>query len=247
MNNAKIYRDFLLLNFNLKGFLLWLFFFLTVSLSVKAQNEVLFAEEDSIVVEEMRLDVSLLDENVDTMRIEQLRDTMKNAILMPFFRPSPTTAVWRAAIFPGLGQIYNRKYWKLPIVYGGFMALTYAVSWNGKYYREYSVAYRDLMDNNPETNSYLNFLRPGVSESTYSKEWLQKTFKRKNDYYRRNRDLSIIGMLGVYLVSILDAYVDAQLYDFDISPDLSFHIEPTVIPRTHISNDMVGVRCSFNF
>lgn len=164
-----------------------------------------------------------------------------------YFKPDPNKAVWRAAIFPGLGQIYNRKYWKLPIVYGGFMALTYAIAWNGKYYRDYSIAYRDLMDTNPETNSFLNFLPPGSDSSSYPEEWLKSTFKRKNDYYRRNRDLSIIGMIGVYLISILDAYVDAQLYDFDISPDLSLHIEPAIIP-THLQrNNMVGLRCSFNF
>ncbi len=205
-----------------------------LSLQIKAQERTILASSEF----EAPIDTVVID-------VKEVNEVKIDTSL--FFKPCPNKALWRAAIFPGLGQIYNRKYWKLPIVYGGFMALTYAVTWNNKYYTDYSIAYRDLMDSNPETNSYLNFLPPGSDESSYSKEWLRSTFKRKNDYYRRSRDLSIIGMLGVYLVSILDAYVDAQLYDFDVSPDLSLHIEPTIVPQTQTNDNMVGLRLSFNF
>ena len=169
-----------------------------------------------------------------------------DSLIIDNFKPDPSTAAWRAVIFPGLGQIYNRKYWKLPLFYGGFMALTYAISWNNKYYKDYSVAYRDIMDDNPATRSYINFLPPGKKESEYDAAWLKSTFKRKNDYFRRSRDLSVIGMVGIYLLSVLDAYVDAQLYDFDISPDLSLRVEPTM-QRVSQYDNMIGFRCSFTY
>lgn len=169
-----------------------------------------------------------------------------DSLFIDNFKPDPSTAAWRAVIFPGLGQIYNRKYWKLPLFYGGFMALTYAISWNNKYYKDYSIAYRDIMDDNPATRSYINFLPPGKNESNYDAAWLKSTFKRKNDYFRRSRDLSVIGMVGIYLLSVLDAYVDAQLYDFDISPDLSLRVEPTIQATSRYEN-MIGFRCSFTY
>ncbi len=181
-----------------------------------------------------------------TYKPDSILTLPKDSLYFDSFNPDPSTAAWRAVIFPGLGQMYNRKYWKLPLFYGGFMALTYAITWNNKYYKDYSTAYRDIMDDNPATKSYLNFLPPGKKESDYDATWLKSTFKRKNDYFRRSRDLSVIGMVGIYLLSILDAYVDAQLYDFDISPDLSLRVEPTIEPVSRYEN-MIGFRCSFTY
>ncbi len=140
------------------------------------------------------------------------------------FKPNPTRAVIYSAIFPGLGQIYNRKYWKLPIVYGGFLGFSYAITWNGKYYTDYSNGYKDIMDEDPETNSWKNFLPYGVDPETVDKAWLTSVMKRRKDFYRRYRDLSIIGTVAMYALSMLDAYVDAQLFDFNISSDLSLRV-----------------------
>ena len=145
----------------------------------------------------------------------------------PTFSPDPMKAVWYAALFPGGGQIYNRKYWKLPLVYGGFLGLTYGYNWNNRYFKGYSNAYRDLVENNP-SKSYLDYLRPGYDVEA-NRTYLENAFKRKKDSYRRNRDLCVIGMIGVYLVAIVDAYVDASLYHFDITPDISMRVEPAVI------------------
>ncbi len=87
---------------------------------------------------------------------------------------------------PGGGQIYNRKYWKLPIIYGGFAGCAYALSWNGKMYKDYSQAYLDIMDSNPNTKSYEDLLPPN---STYNEEQLKNTLKRRKDMFRRYRDL----------------------------------------------------------
>lgn len=145
------------------------------------------------------------------------------------FNPSPARAVWLSALFPGLGQIYNRRYWKLPIVVGGFMGLGYATVWNGNQYTDYMQAYRDLLDSDPASKSYMDFFPPTVDESSLDQSWLERTFKYRKDYYRRNRDLCIICLVALYLVCMIDAYVDASMAHFDISPNLSMDIAPAVI------------------
>ena len=163
------------------------------------------------------------------------------------FIPDPTRAVWLSALFPGLGQIYNRRYWKLPIVIGGFMGLGYGASWNNTMLRDYTRAYTDFMDNDPNTNSYMDFFPPNTDESTLNKSWLERTLKSRKDYYRRNRDLCIISMVGVYLVAIVDAYVDASLTNFDISPDLSMHVAPALIHDNTSPFPALGLQLAFNF
>lgn len=161
------------------------------------------------------------------------------------FVPNPTKATWLAVVFPGGGQIYNRKYWKLPIIYGGFAGCAYALSWNGKMYKDYSQAYLDIMDSNPNTKSYEDLLPPNAN---YNEEQLKNTLKRRKDTFRRYRDLSIFAFIGVYIISIIDAYVDAELSNFDISPDLSMRVEPTVINNQFHSNQKsVGVQCVLRF
>ena len=135
------------------------------------------------------------------------------------YKPNPTKAIWYSALFPGLGQVYNRRYWKLPIVGASITAISYAISWNNKYYVAYTNAYRDYTDDNPDTESYLKLLPNG--STYYSSSNFTTILKNRQQIYRRYRDLSIIGAVGIYLFCILDAYVDAQLYDFDISSDLT--------------------------
>ena len=143
------------------------------------------------------------------------------------FNPSPNKALWYAALFPGGGQIYNRKYWKLPIIYGGLLGLIYGYSFNNKYFMTYSNAYRDLALNSPN-KSYMDFLPPGYDVEA-KRDYLEKTFKRKKNMYRTWRDYCLVGMIGVYLVSMVDAYVDASLYHFDVSTDLDADKNPTLM------------------
>lgn len=150
------------------------------------------------------------------------------------FNPEPQKAIWMAALFPGGGQIYNRKYWKLPIIYGGFLGLIYGYNWNQRYYKSYQNAYRDLMTDSPSA-SYLQFIARGYDEASKkaiisnNRTYFENAFKRKKDTYRNWRDYCVVGMLGVYLVSIVDAYVDASLYHFDVSPDLDAFNNPSVV------------------
>jgi len=171
------------------------------------------------------------------------------------FKPNPTKAVIYSAVLPGLGQIYNRKYWKVPIVYGGFMGFSYAVSWNNKNLQDCAEAYKDLTfdlkhyKDEPENwhQSWQNFLAAGVDPSTRFNENFRTQLKRWRDLYRRNRDFSIILTVGFYLICMADAYVDAQLFDFDISPDLSLRIEPVFSPGTNFSPRLYGLNCSIKF
>ena len=163
------------------------------------------------------------------------------------FNPDPNRAVWLSALCPGLGQLYNRRYWKLPIVVGAFMGLAYATDWNNSMLSDYTQGYRDLMDNDPSTKSYKNFYPPNTKEDSLDKTWLQKTFKSRKDFYRRNRDLCIISMVGVYLLAMVDAYVDASLAHFDISPDLSMEVFPTLIKDTGSAKPGLGVQWAINF
>ena len=168
------------------------------------------------------------------------------------WRPDPKRALWLALVIPGGGQIYNRKYWKLPLVYGGFIGCMYAMSWNNTMYKDYSQAYIDLMDNDPSTQSYNQFLHLGMKITTEAdKKRYQDIFRKRKDKYRRWRDLSFFVMLGVYALLVIDAYVDAELSVFDISDDLSLRVEPTIINNRSSSNPIdassVGLQCSLNF
>ena len=164
------------------------------------------------------------------------------------FNPSPTRAVWLSALVPGLGQVYNRRYWKLPIIIAGFMGLGYGTSWNNTQFNDYSRAYADLMDADPNTKSYMDFFPPTTSESDLDHDWLARTLKNRKNYYRRNRELCIIFMVGVYLLCMVDAYVDATMAHFDISPDLSLDIQPTVFPTPGQNNKpSMGLQWALNF
>ena len=165
--------------------------------------------------------------------------------------PNPQRALWLAMVIPGAGQIYNGKYWKLPLVYGGFMGCIYAMTWNNTMYKDYAQAYLDIMDDDPRTESYNSFLHLGKKIDKSNIEHYKTVFKKRKDKYRRWRDLSFFCLVGVYALSVIDAYVDAELSVFDISKDLSMKVRPTVIGNPLSDNPLyassLGVNCSVNF
>ena len=168
------------------------------------------------------------------------------------FKPNPTKAVLFSLV-PGMGQIYNRKYWKLPIVYGAFMGCLYAITWNNRNYQDYSDAYRDLVYDQtnkvPQEEWHQTWQNMSSRDPAdlYKDSNFQTTLKNRKDYYRRYRDLSIIITVGVYALSMIDAYVDAHLFDFDISPDLSLRMEPVYAPKTRYNASSYGINCSLKF
>ena len=151
-----------------------------------------------------------------------------------FWKPDPIRAVWLGALVPGLGQIYNRSYWKLPIVYGGFMGCAYAITWTNTRYEDYKNAYRDIyydiqdgtVSDNP-SKSYNAILPDGYTiERMGGASTYQTRLYEWQNSYRRYRDISILATVLVYALTLVDAYVDAQLFDFDISTDLSLNVSP---------------------
>lgn len=157
--------------------------------------------------------------------------------------PVPRRAVLLSMIIPGGGQIYNRKFWKLPVFYGGYLGCIYALTWNNQTYQDYMQAYLDIMDDDPETKSYMDFL-PSYYDVESNREWLSNVLKNRKDIYRRYRDISIFCFAGVYLLSIIDAYVDAELSHFDVSRDLSLHVNPGLLDTRTAS---LGINFSLTF
>jgi hypothetical protein len=225
---------------------------------VMAQNKISKVSNDSIDIMLARIDSLTRNDSVNMKQEEPVQSVMIDStrITKPkrdwtTWRPDPKRALWLALVLPGAGQIYNRKYWKLPIIYGGFIGCIYALTWNNMMYKDYSQAYLDIMDNDPYTASYNKFLHLGVEINSSNEARYKEIFKNRKDKYRRWRDMSIFVMIGVYALSVIDAYVDAELSAFDISKDLSLKVEPTVIPNHSGGNPLqaqsLGVNCTLNF
>ncbi len=151
-------------------------------------------------------------------------------------KPDAGKAVWLGAIIPGGGQIYNGSYWKLPIVYGAFMGCGYAISWTNNRCTNFKTAYLDLYNDvqagtvsEDPSKSYIAVIPSGYDLSRVggASTWMN-TLKNQQSIYRRYRDYSILAAVVVYALSLIDAYVDAQLFDYDISPDLSLRIDPQI-------------------
>ena len=162
---------------------------------------------------------------------------------------SPRKATIYSAILPGLGQVYNKKYWKVPLIYIGFGTIGYFINWNNENYQLFRTGYRHLTDDNPETQDYLKI--EAVRRNNYNLENqtefnnLKTALSKQQDYYRRNRDLLIISIVGFYGLNIIDASVDAHLFDFDISDDLTLKWEPTMM--NFDNNFVYCLNFRFNF
>lgn len=209
---------------------------------------------DSLRLLEERLKIENMEAPVDTAALVRKNDSIQKAMAAetkPRFIPNSNRAIWLALVIPGGGQIYNRKYWKLPIFYGGMMGCIYAMNWNNMMYKDYSQAYLDIMDDDPTTQSYNKFLHLGMQIDKSNEERYKRIFKSRKDKYRRWRDLSFFCLLGVYALSVIDAYVDAELSEFDISSDLSLRVEPAVMRVENGSNSLenaaLGLQCSIRF
>lgn len=236
---------------------------LVVSYEAQAQKAIPVAKSDTATVVPLMQPIEQpadtlvrnFSATIDTLSVASfvvdstfvVADSVGRAVQVNTFDPDGMRAVWMSALFPGLGQIYNRRYWKLPIVVGGFAGLIYATSWNGRMLADYQQAYLDIMDTDPTTNSYMNFFPPYYTEANIDKSWLTNVLKTRKDTYRHYRDYCIVGMVALYLVCILDAYVDAELYHFDMSPDLAMQVKPALIPVNITQRPAIGLQCAITF
>ena len=145
-------------------------------------------------------------------------------------------------ICPGAGQIYNKSYWRVPIVIGGLASTIYTIDWHNPGYKRFTTAYTLRADYEANPEKYPNG-SPDEFRGNYSPTFL----KNLKDSYRRNRDLCILLTAGIYLLQVMDAHVDAHLQDFDISDDLSMNVEPYIGCTAIDSQPAVGFNMSLNF
>ncbi|HEU5289509.1 MAG TPA: DUF5683 domain-containing protein [Cyclobacteriaceae bacterium] len=129
-------------------------------------------------------------------------------------RYDPRKAIMYAAVLPGLGQVYNKKYWKLPLVYGGFIGFGYGISVYHEAYTKYKADLFDVL----ESTDPLPVSPDGLNEAQ---------LRKQVDKMRRERDFMIILMAGMYLLQMVDAHVDAHLKEFDLNPNLHVRLQPT--------------------
>lgn len=209
------------------------------------------AEErgDTIVADFLRQTDSVFfqEDTISTDLIEVDDKDRDKLLLYSHFKPDPVKAIWLGAILPGYGQIVNKKYWKLPIVYGGFLGFAYAINWNSRQYSAYKNAYRDIIDTNPNTTSYMDVLPRGYTIASFGGEPTYTNYlKTRQDSFRYYRDLSVILSVVYYALVVVEAYVDAQLYDFDVSTELAKKVElsPIMIAPDAYTQTAWGVQLS---
>ncbi|MCG8311002.1 MAG: DUF5683 domain-containing protein [Cytophagales bacterium] len=156
--------------------------------------------------------------------IEIETDTLENR---------PGTAALYSAALPGLGQAYNKKYWKIPILYGGGLVIGYFIGYNHRLYKQYRDGLIALIDQDDRTEPF----DPRLGQNDY---------QRAVDYWRRNRDLLMIGAVVLYVAAIVDAHVDAHLELFTVEDDISLNLEPS-FDTTAMQTNLFGVSLKLRF
>ena len=201
-------------NFCYRLTILFLIIFIQTMVNGQIEEHVLI---DSLRADSARNDLKMIVEKRDTTFLVPV-DSLPSELVEENISKSeykPQRAWWYSAILPGMGQVYNGKAWKVPIIYTIFIGTLYMIDDNNYKYKVFKDAYKNYAVDGPPT------WQPQYSESQ---------LKDRKDYYRRNRDLSIIVAGLMYLMNIIDASVDANLMNFDISDDLTMSVHPDVEP-----------------
>ncbi len=204
---------------------------------------------DSLTVAVADSTNSYLSANADNVAAPSKNKKSRKRPSEEYWMPDPTKAMWLSLLLPGAGQIYNRSYWKVPLIYGLGVGSFYVVSFQGRMYKEYSAAYFSLVDNDPNTNDY-NPIFEGLGK--VDDGWKKTVLERKMNTYRRYRDMCIFASVLLYVANALDAFVDAHLYDFSISEDLSLNIRPEIKYDEHYATvtgnqQSLGLKFTLNF
>jgi len=170
---------------------------------------------------------------------QEVQSDEKSVVSVDTLKHLPKRATLLSTLLPGAGQIYNKKYWKVPVIYVVGGALVYSTIFNGQHYRGFRDAYNYLYEN------------PDHSLEGYEGYNLEQ-LKSIKDQYRKYRDLSVIGIALLYTLNIVDATVDGYLFDFDVSDDLSLRVEPNIMTKYNYegvlkASHQFGLKCTFNF
>lgn len=150
-----------------------------------------------------------------------MKDSVVVADTSSVIKHSPRKAVIMSAVLPGLGQVYNQKYWKVPIIYAAIGTLTYFIIDYNKKYNTYVNAYNDFVDTDTTTNSFLSVR--GYANFSADPSYYLKSYR---DFYRRWRDLDVLILAGVYVLNIIDANIDAHFFNFEIGDDITLNVKP---------------------
>lgn len=153
----------------------------------------------------------------------------------PKFIPNPSKSWKYSAILPGWGQAYNRSYWKIPVIYAGLGTVVYVYAFNNKQFHKWR-------------NAYIGKIDPAVPDE-YPNASVH-AIKNLMDNYRRYREYTVLAGVAVWVLNVLEAYVYAHLLNFDISEDLSFKIEPIVMPSNNFAgfaSNSLSLKLTFNF
>jgi len=167
-------------------------------------------------------------------KIKGMAQTSDSLFVLRSEKKSPQKASFYSAVLPGMGQVYNGKAWKVPIIYAGAAVLGYYYNFNNNKYQEYKDNYLRKLANDPNNPVDPKFRNASPERILYYM-----------NYWRRNRDLLVLSMVGLYLANIVDATVDAYLYDYNISPDLSLRISPMIEPFNPRAT--TGIKVSLRF
>ena len=190
----------------------------------------------------------LIRQNEATLAAASVKSDQQVSVPVKAFVPNPQRALWLALVAPGAGQIYNRKYWKLPIFYGGFLGCTYAFLWNQQMFMDYSQAYLDIMDDDPNTASYRNFFPPGYDIDSRLEQF-KSVFKNRKDRFS-----SLSRPLGVLLHRRVSAVGRRRVCGCTVvglrhRPDLSLRVAPALIETNNGPSTLpaMGLGATFTF
>lgn len=175
---------------------------------------------------------------VITAKSQEATDTIRSSVADSTLEKqhSPTKATLFSVALPGLGQIYNKKYWKVPVIYAGFGVMTYFIVTNAHEYNKYRQAYIQVA-NHDSTGNYFYL----------GQKYTEQNLISARDYYRRNLEVSVLLSFVWYVLNILDATVDANLYTYNIGNDLSLRVEPVLIPSFNSRNVTSGIKLCLKF
>lgn len=192
-------------------------------------SSVAFGQIDSLRPDSSKQDLKMIVQQKDTtllIPVDSLSEKfIENKVSKSSYKPK--RAWWYSAILPGMGQVYNGKAWKVPIIYTVFLGAFYMIDDNNFKYQVFKDAYKNYATDGPPV------WQPEISEAQ---------LKDRKNYFRRNRDLSIIVGGLMYLMNILDASVDANLMDFDISDDISMSVQPGIEPLKTQPQNTFGLK-----